>query len=89
MNLDSDQIVVRLPEKLHQELTQEASESSRSIEQLLVESAILHKILRELDPWPGIQALWERGKNLDSDEVEKDVATALMEVRQERKQRGG
>lgn len=85
----SGRLVVRLPQKLHQELAEEAFQAGRSINQLLVESARLRKVVRRVDPWPGVDALWGQAQDLDAAAVEEDVAAAVQEVRRGRKRKTG
>lgn len=89
MKTYSGRLVVRLPQDVHQELAEEAFQDGRSINQLLVESVRLRKLLRRVDPWPGVEALWARGQELDAAVVEREVVQAVREVRRQRRRRTG
>ena len=76
--------LLRLPENLHQELAKEAFESGKSINQICLEAVLARKALKNYDPWKSIEAIWQENRKVDPKKLEKDIATALREIRHAR-----
>jgi hypothetical protein len=80
----SGRLLVRVPEKLHQELAKEAFETGKSINQLCLEALLARKALKDYDPWKGIEAIWQDNRKVDPAELEREISKALKEVRHAR-----
>lgn len=80
----SGKLLLRVPERLHQELAKEAFESGRSINQLCLEALLARQALKDYDPWKTIETLWEENRDVDPVKLEKDISKALREVRHAR-----
>ncbi len=80
----SGRLLLRVPEKLHEELAKEAFESGRSINQLCLEALVTRKALKDYDPWKSIEAIWEQNRGVDPKKLERDISKALRDVRHAR-----
>ncbi len=80
----SGRVLLRVPEKLHQQLAKEAFETGRSINQLCLEALLAREALKDYDPWKTIKSIWKENQGVDPEELEKDISKALREVRHAR-----
>ena len=80
----SGKLLLRVPEKLHQQLAKEAFETGQSINQLCVEAILARRALKDYDPWKIIKSIWKENQDVDQEELEKDISKALREVRHAR-----
>ena len=84
---ETKDVTVRLPLSLYLELLDEGKESSQSVEQLILKAILLRKLRTVEKQWQAENIQPDPTFNPSEEEVEKDIAEALAEVRQERRER--
>jgi hypothetical protein len=84
MRTYAGKILIRVPREVHKELAQEAFESGRSINQLCLEAVIARKALKKYDPWKAIEEVWSKNRQVDENQLQKDILKAVAEVRRGR-----
>ena len=77
----SGQIHVRVPSKLHEEVSREAFEKGVSISGICAQALVVRNILQSIDPWKGLEKAWAKGKALDLEQLEEDIAEAVHAIR--------
>jgi len=80
----SGKLLLRVPEKLHQQLAKEAFETGQSINQLCLEALFARRALKDYDPWKTIKSIWKENQGADQEELEKEISKALKEVKRAR-----
>ena len=85
MRTFSGRILLRMPNKIHRSLATEAFESGRSINQLCLEALRARQALKQYDPWKSIEKYWLSTPEGQSDQIDRDIAKALQDVRRARK----
>lgn len=77
----SGKLLLRLDPDIHQQLSKEAFETGRSINQLCIGAIMIRNELKKYDPWKEIEQVWEKNKGLSEKDVAAYVAKAIKEVR--------
>ena len=85
MRTFSGRILLRMPNKIHRSLAEEAFDSVRSINQLCLEALRARQALKQYDPWKSIEKYWMSMPAVNSDPIDRDIAKALQDVRRARK----
>jgi hypothetical protein len=85
----SGRVLLRMPEELHRALAEEAFHAGKSINQLCLEALVSRRALKQYDPWRTVENVWQANKDASMEEVEKEVATAISEVRRAKGRRRG
>ncbi len=85
----SGRVLLRMPKELHRDLAEEAFHDGKSINQLCLEALVSRRALKQYDPWRMVERVWQANKDTPVEEVEREVATAISEVRRAKNRRRG
>ena len=77
----SGQLHVRVPSKMHEEVSREAFEKGLSISGICAQALMVRNVLHNIEPWKGIENAWAEGKNVNLDRLDDDIAEAIASVR--------
>lgn len=75
------QVHVRLSPEAHEDVAKEAFEKGTSISGIVAQSLMIRRALRNIDPWKAVAEIREANKNVDSKDLEADIAKAIKAVR--------
>jgi hypothetical protein len=81
------QIHVRIPPTVHEDVAKEAFERGTSISGICAQALTVRRVLRDIDPWKTIEAIWEANRDVDQKELEADIKGAIKAVRKENRAR--
>lgn len=81
------QVHVRLSPEAHEDVAKEAFEKGISISGIVAQSLMIRRALRNIDPWKTVAEIREANREIDSKQLEKDIANSIKAVRKQA--RGG
>lgn len=77
------QVHVRLSPEAHEDVAKEAFEKGTSISGIVAQSLMIRRALRNIDPWKTVAEIRKANKDADSEQLEKDIASAIKAVRKQ------
>lgn len=78
------QIHIRVPPQLHEEVAREAFERGTSISALCSQALLIRRVLKDLNPWKTVDALWASNRDADISVLESDIDEAVRAARRAR-----
>lgn len=77
------QVHVRLTPEAHEDVAKEAFEKGISISGIVAQSLMIRRALRNIDPWKTVAEIREANREIDSKQLEKDIADSIKAVRKQ------
>lgn len=77
------QVHVRLTPEAHEDVAKESFEKGISISGIVAQSLMIRRALRNIDPWKTVAEIREANREIDSKQLEKDIADSIKAVRKQ------